>query len=109
VAVGRRSAADRNEHVDQTEPAFRIISNEQDRIRIANQPDMRTVGISFGPHEPECPRRIVLTPSAIGQWKALYNGKSVDVTRAIPFATTFIDLNCRMEMWVRGPFDYRHN
>src|SRR5258708_21188525 len=26
----------------------------------------------------------------------------------MPFATTFIDLNCRMEMWVGGPFDYLH-
>src|SRR3984885_9731083 len=51
---------------------------------------------------------VALTPAAIGQWKALYNGRSVGVTRAIPFATTFIDLNCRMEMWVRGPFDYLH-
>ena len=51
---------------------------------------------------------VSLTPSAIGQWKALYNGMSVGVTRAIPFATTFIDLNCNMEMWVRGPFDYLH-
>jgi AraC family transcriptional regulator len=51
---------------------------------------------------------VSLTPSAVGQWKALYNGKKVGVTRAIPFATTFIDLNCRMEMWVRGPFDYLH-
>src|ERR1700756_4395457 len=51
---------------------------------------------------------VSLTPSAIGQWQALYNGKKVGVTRAIPFATTFIDLNCRMEMWVRGPFDYLH-
>ena len=51
---------------------------------------------------------VALTPSAIGQWQALYNGKKVGVTRAIPFATTFIDLNCRMEMWVRGPFDYLH-
>jgi AraC family transcriptional regulator len=51
---------------------------------------------------------VSLTPSAIGQWQALYNGKHVEVTRAIPFATTFIDLNCRMEMWVRGPFDYLH-
>jgi hypothetical protein len=51
---------------------------------------------------------IALTPSAIGQWKALYNGKRVGVTRAIPFATTFLDLNCKMEMWVRGPFDYLH-
>ena len=51
---------------------------------------------------------VALTPAAIGQWKALYNGRSVGVTRAIPFATTFIDLNCRMEMWARGPFDYLH-
>jgi AraC family transcriptional regulator len=51
---------------------------------------------------------VSLTPAAIGQWQALYNGKRVGVTRAIPFATTFIDLNCRMEMWVRGPFDYLH-
>jgi hypothetical protein len=51
---------------------------------------------------------VSLTPSAIGQWQALYKGKKVGVTRAIPFATTFIDLNCRMEMWVRGPFDYLH-
>jgi AraC family transcriptional regulator len=51
---------------------------------------------------------VSLTPSAAGQWRALYNGKKVGVTRAIPFATTFIDLNCRMEMWVRGPFDYLH-
>jgi AraC-like DNA-binding protein len=51
---------------------------------------------------------VSLTPSAIGQWKALYNGKSVGVTRAIPFATTVLDLNCKMEMWVRGPFDYLH-
>src|SRR5271154_5450172 len=51
---------------------------------------------------------VALAPAAIGQWKALYNGKSVGVTRAMPFATTFIDLNCRMEMWARGPFDYLH-
>jgi AraC family transcriptional regulator len=51
---------------------------------------------------------VSLTPAAIGQWQALYNGRRVGVTRAIPFATTFIDLNCRMEMWVRGPFDYLH-
>ncbi len=51
---------------------------------------------------------VSLTPAALGQWKASYNGKSVGVTRAIPFATTFIDLRCRMEMWARGPFDYLH-
>src|SRR5580698_6567539 len=51
---------------------------------------------------------VSLTPAVIGQWKALYNGRSVGVTRTIPFATTFIDLNCRMEMWARGPFDYLH-
>src|ERR1700739_4184858 len=51
---------------------------------------------------------VSLTPAAIGQWRAIYNGRSVGVTRAIPFATTFLDLSCRMEMWVRGPFDYLH-
>src|SRR6478672_8580649 len=51
---------------------------------------------------------VALTPSAVGQWRALYDGREVGVTRAIPFATTFIDLNCPMEMWVRGPFDYLH-
>jgi AraC family transcriptional regulator len=51
---------------------------------------------------------VSLTPAVIGQWKAIYNGKNVGVTRAIPFATTFIDLSCRMEMWARGPFDYLH-
>jgi AraC-like DNA-binding protein len=51
---------------------------------------------------------VSLTPTAVGQWHALYNGQKVGVTRAMPFATTFLDLNCRMEMWVRGPFDYLH-
>jgi AraC family transcriptional regulator len=51
---------------------------------------------------------VSLTPAAIGQWQAVYNGRSVGVMRAIPFATTFIDLNCRMKMSVRGPFDYLH-
>jgi AraC-like DNA-binding protein len=51
---------------------------------------------------------VSLTPSRLDQWHAIYNGRRVGVTRAIPFATTFIDLNCRMEMWARGPFDYLH-
>ena len=51
---------------------------------------------------------VSLTPSAIGQWRARYDGRDVGVSRAIPFATTYIDLNCPMEMWVRGPFDYLH-
>jgi AraC family transcriptional regulator len=51
---------------------------------------------------------VALTPAAIGQWQAIYNGKRVGVTRAIPFATTFIDLNLKMEMCVQGPFDYLH-
>jgi AraC family transcriptional regulator len=51
---------------------------------------------------------VALAPPVIGQWKALYNGRSVGITRPIPFATTFIDLGCRMEMWVRGPFDFLH-
>jgi AraC-like DNA-binding protein len=51
---------------------------------------------------------VSLTPASTGQWKALYDGRNVGVTRAIPFASTFIDLNCKMEMWIRGPFDYLH-
>jgi AraC family transcriptional regulator len=51
---------------------------------------------------------VSLTPASNSQWHALYDGKSVGVTRAIPFATTFVDLNRRMQMWLRGPFDYLH-
>ncbi len=51
---------------------------------------------------------VSLTPTSVGQWQAIYNGQRVGVTRAIPFATTFLDLNCPMEMWVCGPFDYLH-
>ena len=51
---------------------------------------------------------VSLTPTAIGQWHARYKGREVGVTRAIPFATTVLDLLCSMEMWVRGPFDYLH-
>ncbi len=49
---------------------------------------------------------VSLAPAAVGQWQARYNDQAVGVTRAIPFATTFIDLSCRMDMWVSGPFDY---
>src|SRR5580704_9890074 len=51
---------------------------------------------------------VSLAPARLDQWRAVYNGRKVGVTRAIPFATTFIDLNCRMEMWAHGPFDYLH-
>ena len=51
---------------------------------------------------------VALTPTPVGQWRAVYDGRQVGVTRAIPFATTFLDLNCPMEMWVRGPFDFLH-
>jgi AraC family transcriptional regulator len=51
---------------------------------------------------------VSLEPTTIGQWRALYNGREVGVTRGIPFATTVLDLNCSMEMWVHGPFDYLH-
>jgi AraC-like DNA-binding protein len=51
---------------------------------------------------------VSLTPTATGQWRANYNGRQVGVTKAIPFATTVLDLRCAMEMWVRGPFDYLH-
>jgi AraC family transcriptional regulator len=51
---------------------------------------------------------VSLSPPAIGQWRARYNGQDVGVTRAIPFATTVLSLLCTMEMWVHGPFDYLH-
>ena len=51
---------------------------------------------------------VSLTPTATDQWRANYNGRQVGVTKAIPFATTVLDLRCSMEMWVRGPFDYLH-
>jgi AraC family transcriptional regulator len=51
---------------------------------------------------------VALTPTGVGQWRALYDGRPVGVTRSVPFATTFLDLNLPMEMWVQGPFDYLH-
>lgn len=51
---------------------------------------------------------VSLTPTAIGQWRALYNGREVGVARATAFATTALDLRRSMEMWTRGPFDYVH-
>jgi AraC family transcriptional regulator len=51
---------------------------------------------------------VSLIPARLDQWHAIYSGRRVGVTRAIPFATTFLDLNCRMEMWARGPFEYLH-
>lgn len=83
-----------------------------------NKPEFAVTRLRSGPREMEkapayppdhailvC---VSLSPAAIGQWRALYDGRSVGVTRAIPFAATFLDLSCRMEMWVRGPFDYLH-
>jgi AraC family transcriptional regulator len=49
---------------------------------------------------------VSLAPAAKEHWHGVYNGQAVGVTRAIPFATTFVDLTCRMDMWVSGPFDY---
>jgi AraC family transcriptional regulator len=82
------------------------------------EPEFAITRLRSGPREtekaPEYPADdailicVSLTPTAVGQWHALYKGRRVGVTRAIPFATTFIDLNCQMEMWVRGPFDYLH-
>ncbi len=81
-------------------------------------PEFAVTRLRSGPREmekaPEYPPHeailicVSLTPAAIDQWKAIYNGTPVGVTRAIPFATTFIDLKCRMEMYARGPFDYLH-
>jgi AraC family transcriptional regulator len=94
-------------------PAYdcRVVGSDQ-------KPEFAVTRLRSGPRDmekaPEYPPDrailicVALTPAAIGQWQALYNGQSVGVSRAIPFATTFIDLNCKMEMWVRGPFDYLH-
>jgi AraC family transcriptional regulator len=51
---------------------------------------------------------VALTPTAVNQWRALYGGREVGVSKSIAFATTVLDLRCPMEMWVRGPFDYLH-
>src|SRR6266700_1833905 len=94
-------------------PAYdcRLVGSDQ-------RPEFAVTRLRCGPREmekapPYPPDQAILicvslTPAAIGQWQAVYNGRSAGVTRAIPFATTFIDLSCRMEMWVRGPFDYLH-
>jgi AraC family transcriptional regulator len=94
-------------------PAYdcRVVGSDQ-------KPEFAVTRLRSGPRDrekaPEYPPDqailicVALMPAAIGQWQALYNGQSVGVSRAIPFATTFIDLICRMEMWVRGPFDYLH-
>ena len=94
-------------------PAYdcRVLGQEQ-------KPEFAVTRLRSGPREmekaPQYPADnailicVSLTPSAVGQWRARYDGREVGVTRAIPFATTYIDLNCPMEMWVRGPFDYLH-
>jgi AraC family transcriptional regulator len=51
---------------------------------------------------------VSLTPTAVNQWRAIYGGREVGVSKSIAFATTALDLRCTMEMWVRGPFDYLH-
>lgn len=83
------------------------------------EPEFAVTRLRSGPREmvkaPTYPRSkgvlicVSLAPAFVGQWRAVYNGRQVGVTRAIPFATTYIDL-CRPmeEMWVRGPFDYLH-
>jgi AraC-like DNA-binding protein len=94
-------------------PAYdcRVLGQEQ-------KPEFAVTRLRSGPREmakaPQYPADnailicVSLTPSAVGQWRARYDGREVGVTRAIPFTTTYIDLNCPMEMWVRGPFDYLH-
>lgn len=49
---------------------------------------------------------VALTPTPLDRWRARYNGREVGVTRGTAFATTVLDLNCSIEMWNRGPFDY---
>src|SRR6202050_3876140 len=46
---------------------------------------------------------VPMTPPAVNQWRALYGGREVGVSKSIAFATTALDLRCPMEMWVRGP------
>jgi len=94
-------------------PAYdcRVLGQEQ-------KPEFAVTRLRSGPREmekaPQYPTDnailicVSLIPSAVGQWRARYDGREVGVTRAIPFAATYIDLNCPMEMWVRGPFDYLH-
>ncbi len=94
-------------------PAYdcRVLGQEQ-------EPEFAVTRLRSGPREMErAPQYspddailicVSLTPSAVGQWRARYDGREVGVTRAIPFATTYIDLNRPMAMWVRGPFDYLH-
>ena len=48
---------------------------------------------------------VALTPTAVNQWRAIYKGREVGVSKSIAFATTVLDLRCPMEMWVRGPFE----
>src|SRR3989441_2689146 len=83
-----------------------------------NRSELAVLRLHSGPREREKPPQypadnailicVSLTPSAVGQWRARYDGRDVGVARTIPFATTYIDLNCPMEMWIRGPFDYLH-
>src|SRR5258708_34727928 len=66
------------------------------------KPEFAVTRLRSGPREmekaptypPDQPALICvsLTPSAIGQWQALYHGKKVGVTRGRPVATTFIAL-----------------
>lgn len=62
--------------------------------------------------ETTCPQHkavlvwVALTPTPLDQWHARYNGRKVGVARGTAFATTVLDLNCRIEMRNRGPFDY---
>lgn len=87
-------------------------------LGLDQKPEFAITRLRSGPQEaekaPEYPPDqailicVALMPAAVGQWRALYNGNWVGVSQAIPFATTFIDLSCKMEMWVSGAFDYLH-
>jgi AraC family transcriptional regulator len=97
---------------------FRVPAYDCRVIGAHKKPDFAITRLCSGPREmekaPIYPQDqailicVALAPPVVGQWKALYNGRSVGITRPIPFATTFIDLSRRMEMWVRGPFDFLH-
>lgn len=82
------------------------------------EPDFAVTRLQSGPtaieKAPEYPKDdaflvcVALAPTAMGQWRARYDGQDVGVSKSIAFATTVLDLRCSMQMWVRGPFDYLH-
>lgn len=53
VAVRRRPAALRNVHVDEGVFAFRVAAGHEDRVGVADKPDVREALILVGPRDGE--------------------------------------------------------